>query len=173
MLPAAHCAETTQQWPMAGVVAFVLSCLSMPKGSLDDAGGSHCRFFAVQRRRRRRRGRRQQSLGAPAQHLAHAVGDPERGAPPALAAEGHVVPERVLQPRGGGASGRRAPGRLVPHRLGAEAAKPPPAEGRAHAQDVVPGAVLHQAAALALGALYHRLHAGRRLGREVQCVQLS
>jgi hypothetical protein len=160
---------------MAGVVAFVLSCLSMPKGSLDDAGGSHCRFFAVQRRRRRRRGRRQQSLGAPAQHLAHAVGDPERGAPPALSAEGHVVPERVLQPRGGGggASRRRAPGRLVPHRLGAEAAEPPPAEGRAHAQDVVPGAVLHQAAALALGALYHRLHAGRRLAREVQCVQLS
>jgi len=120
----------------------------------------------VQRQRGRRAGA--VSLGAPAQHLAHAVGDPERGAPPALAAERHVVPERVLQPRrGGGGASRRAPGRLVPHRLGAEAAEPPPAEGRAHAQDVVPGAVLHQAAALALGALHHHLHADRRLAREV------
>ena len=75
-----------------------------------------------------------------------------------------ALPAGAAQPRRRGAcASRRAPGRLVPHRLRAEAAEPPPAEGRAHAQDVVPGAVLYQAAALALGALYHHLHADWRL----------
>uniref|UniRef100_A0A0A9GIZ7 Uncharacterized protein n=1 Tax=Arundo donax TaxID=35708 RepID=A0A0A9GIZ7_ARUDO len=109
------------------------------------------------------------SLGPPPQHLPHAVGDPERGAPPALAAEGHVVPERLLQPRCGCATAA-APsllhppsGRLVPHRLRAEPAEPQPAEGRPHAEDVVPGAVLPQPAALALGTLYCYLHGRRRV----------
>lgn len=112
------------------------------------------------------------SLGAPPEHLPHAVGDLGCGAPPALAAERHVVAERLLQQPGCGctASLLRPPhlGRLVPHGLRAEPAEPPPAEGRPHADDVVPGAVLPQAAALALGAL-HFLHGQR----SIEMVQLK
>jgi hypothetical protein len=115
------------------------------------------------------------SLGPPSQHLPHAVGDPGRGTPPALAAERHVVPERLLQPGRGCAAAplllRLPPGRLVPHGLRAEPAEPPPAEGRPHAEDVVSGAVLPQAAALTLGALDF-LH-GQRSDRDLAQLKLT
>lgn len=122
--------------------------------------------------------------GAPAQHLAHAVGDAEGRVVAELAAEGHVVPDGLLQALAAALLLLLPPGlgHLVPDSLGAQPAEPPPAELGLHAGDVLTGAVLPEPTALALGRL--DLHASarwncnadgsdRRLSRTVCAMSLS